>query len=98
MSGIFTIDEIKKIAIPIAKKYGVKKLALFGSYARGEQKITSDVDFIIEKGKIQGLEFFRFINNLEDALGVHVDVLTYQSLDDDFAKDVVGNEIVLYEG
>jgi predicted nucleotidyltransferase len=38
---------------------------------------------LLKKGKIQGLDFFGFINSLEDALGVHVDVLTYQSLDDD---------------
>jgi len=100
MAQTYTIDEIKQIANPIAKKYGVKKLALFGSYARGEQKSNSDVDFIIEKGKIQGLEFFGFINTLEDALGIHVDVLTYQSLDDDdfIKKNVIGKEIVIYEG
>ena len=97
MAEIYTVDEIKRIASPIAKKYGVKKLALFGSYACGEQKGISDVDFIIEKGEIQGLEFFGFINNLEDALGVHVDVLTYQALDDVFTKEIIGKEIVIYE-
>ena len=33
---IYTIDEIRRKVVPIAKKYGVKKLSLFGSYARGE--------------------------------------------------------------
>jgi predicted nucleotidyltransferase len=94
---IYTVDEIKKIASPIAKRYGVKKLALFGSYACGEQKNTSDIDFVIEKGNIQGIEFFGFINHLEDALGLHVDVLTYQSLDETFTKKATGKEIVLYE-
>ena len=98
MTGTYTIDEIKKISVPIAEKYGVKKLALFGSYARGEQKITSDIDFIIEKGNIKGLEFFGFINNLEDELGVRVDVLTYNSLKDSFfIEDVIEDEVVLYE-
>ena len=94
---VYTIEKIKNISIPIAKKYGVKKLALFGSYARGEQKETSDIDFVIEKGKIQGLDFFGFINNLEDELGVSVDVVTYQSLRNSFIE-TVENEVVLYEG
>ena len=98
MAGIYAIDDIKRISIPIAQKYGVKKLALFGSYARGEQKDTSDIDFLIEKGKIQGWDFFGFINNLEDDLGVHVDVMTYDSLKDSLIADAVRDEVVLYEG
>ncbi|MCL1829350.1 MAG: nucleotidyltransferase domain-containing protein [Oscillospiraceae bacterium] len=97
MERPYTIDEIKNISVPVARKYGVKKLALFGSYARGEQKLNSDIDFLIEKGKIKGWEFFGFINNLEDDLGVHVDVLTYNSLQDSLISDAVGDEVVLYE-
>ena len=97
MAKIYTIDEIKNISVPIAKKYGVQKLALFGSYARGEQKDTSDVDFIIDKGKIQGWEFFGFINHLEDDLGIHVDVLTYDSLENSLIADAAVDEVVLYE-
>ena len=91
------IDDIKRISVPIAQKYGVKKLALFGSYARGEQKDTSDIDFLIEKGKIQGWEFFGFVNNLEDDLGIHVDVLTYDSLKNSLIADTIKDEVVLYE-
>ncbi|MBR1805506.1 MAG: nucleotidyltransferase domain-containing protein [Selenomonadaceae bacterium] len=43
---IYTIDEIRRNVTPIAKKYGVKKLSLFGSYARGETDDKSDVDLI----------------------------------------------------
>jgi len=55
MERAYTIDEIKNISVPIAQKYGVKKLALFGSYARRENRLFSDIDFLIEKGRIQGL-------------------------------------------
>jgi len=99
MTGTYTINEIKKISVPIARKYGVKKLALFGSYARGEQTETSDIDFLIEKGKIQDLfALCGFINALEDDLGVHVDVLTYDSLENSLmTDDVTEDEVVLYE-
>ena len=73
-------------------------MALFGSYARGEHTINSDIDFLIEKGRIQGLEFFGFINSLEDAFGIRVDVLTYASLRDSMIAEAISDEVVLYEG
>jgi len=93
---MYNIEEIKKISIPIAQKYGVKKLALFGSYARGEQKETSDIDFLIEMGRILGWEFYGLINDLEDDLGVHVDVLTYSTLKNSLIADAIKDEVILY--
>jgi len=99
MKKTYTIEEIKSIAVPVAIKYGVGKLALFGSYARGEQQTASDIDFLIEKGKIQDLFVFSgFINALEDNFGVRVDVLTYDSLKDSLIADAIEDEVVLYEG
>ena len=43
---VYSVDEIKKIAVPIAKSYGVDSLSLFGSYARGEATSESDIDFL----------------------------------------------------
>jgi len=97
MGRPYSLEEIKKISVPVAQKYGVKKLALFGSYARGEHKATSDIDFLIDKGAIQGWEFFGFINNLEEDLGVSVDVLTYDALRESLIADAVKDEVVLYE-
>ena len=95
----YTIDEIKNISIPIAQKYGVKRLALFGSYADGKNTVSSDIDFLIEKGKIQDLFVFSgFINALQDSFGIHVDVLTYDSLPNSLVTSTPINEVVLYEG
>ena len=52
---IYTVDEIREIVIPIAKKHGVAALYLFGSYARGEATAESDVDFLLDGGKICSL-------------------------------------------
>ena len=81
---IYTIDEIRRKVVPIAKKYGVKKLSLFGSYARGEADDKSDVDFLIDRGKIVGIEYFGFVYDLEDELGCHVDVVTTGISDKNF--------------
>ncbi len=56
MSGkIYSIKEIKDIVSPIAKKYGVERVYLFGSYARGEATDKSDLDLRIDKGGLKGL-------------------------------------------
>ena len=47
MNPPFSIDYIRAKTIPIAKKHGVKRLSLFGSYARGEADHGSDVDFFL---------------------------------------------------
>ena len=46
---IYTLDEIKQKAIPIAIEYGVNSMSLFGSYARGEATENSDVDFLTSR-------------------------------------------------
>lgn len=48
---VYTIDEIRAIATPIAKSHGVAALYLFGSYARGDATSESDLDFRIERDK-----------------------------------------------
>ena len=46
--GIYTTNEIAERVRPIAKAYGIDKVFLFGSYARGEATEDSDVDFYVE--------------------------------------------------
>ena len=41
---VYTTDEIRKIVEPVARDYGVKKISLFGSYARGEATAGSGID------------------------------------------------------
>ena len=63
----FTLEEIKHKSIPLAQKYGVKRLGLFGSYARGEADENSDLNFLISKGEMRGLfQYMGFVLDLED--------------------------------
>ena len=54
-NSIYTIKEIKNIIKPILIKYGITEIYLFGSYARGEAKETSDIDIYCNKGNIKTL-------------------------------------------
>lgn len=95
----YTIDEIKEKVTPIAIRYGVDSLSLFGSYARGEADEKSDLDFLLLKGKIRGLlEYCGMINDLEEAFHCHVDMVERDAIKDpDFLREIVKDEVTLYE-
>ena len=73
----YTIEEIKDKVTPIAQKYGVKRISLFGSYARGEATENSDLDFIIDDGEINGLlKYISLVKKLEETFHCHVDLIS----------------------
>ena len=72
---------LKKELPPISKKFSVKTIGLFGSYARSEQTEESDIDLLVEFEKPVG--FFKFIeleDHLSEKLGVKVDLVTPDAL------------------
>lgn len=95
----YTIDEIKTKALPIAIRYGVDELSLFGSYARGEADEKSDLDFLIQKGNIKGLiSYCGMITDLEDVFQCHVDLVIKNAIkDDQFLAEICKDEVKLYE-
>lgn len=87
-----------KKSVPIVKKYGVKSLSLFGSYARNEADDNSDLDFFMDKGDLKGLfKYYSLIEELESSFNCHVDLITSSIDDDDFLEQVHKDEVILYE-
>ena len=64
------------------QRYGVKKIGLFGSYIRGENKEESDIDFLVEfeEGKKNYDNFIELAFFLEDSFNKQVDLLTSESM------------------
>jgi predicted nucleotidyltransferase len=60
----------------LASEYGVKRIGLFGSYAKDVPDETSDVDIVVEFDRPIGFRFAEFAEYLEHLLGTRVDVLT----------------------
>lgn len=92
------ISEIQKIVVPIAHAYGVKRLYLFGSYAKGTANEESDVDLLVEKGKPMSLLKLSGMRQMvQEALDLSVDLVTTAGIGDEFRKEIAGTEILLYE-
>lgn len=75
LEKIYTIEEIKKIVKPNAKKYHIIEVYLYGSYARGRAKYNDDIDFAINyEGETLTNNFFKCIDELEEVFEKHVDL------------------------
>jgi predicted nucleotidyltransferase len=80
-----SIDEIRRILrahLPeLKERYYVEEIALFGSYARGEQTDESDLDLLVTLSAPLGWEFVDLHDYLAALLETDVDVLTRAAID-----------------
>ncbi|KGG79472.1 nucleotidyltransferase [Caloranaerobacter azorensis H53214] len=77
----------------LIEKYHVKRIGIFGSYARGEQTECSDVDILVEFSRPIGWEFIDLKYYLEDLLNMKVDLVTVNALKPQI-KDKILKEVV----
>ncbi len=95
---IYSLEEIKAIAAPIAKKYKVESMRLFGSYARNEATPKSDLDFVIAKGGIRTLlDLSGLEQELSENFHKKVDILTDNSLKPEFRNKIKKDEVMIYD-
>lgn len=93
----YTISEMRKIVAPIAQKYGVERIFLFGSRARGDSTPGSDIDLRVDKGKVKGFAIGGLYEDLSEAFQMKLDLLTTGSLDEDFLQKIGPEEVLLYD-
>jgi hypothetical protein len=70
------IKTIKNEKPHLVAEFNVKKIGLFGSFAKGRQTGKSDIDIIVEFSKPIGFKFLDLCDYLEEKLGKKVDILT----------------------
>ncbi|VGO15853.1 hypothetical protein PDESU_04440 [Pontiella desulfatans] len=95
------LPEIKKSVAPICKRYDVRRLDVFGSYARGEQHMGSDIDFCVSFRDLPPAEyakkFFGLLHELEDTLHTSIDLLTASSIKKpSLRQDIKQNGVCVY--
>lgn len=78
----------------IAERYGGRKVRIFGSFARGENRDGSDLDLLIDLEPGRSLfDLVAIKQDLEDLLGIPVDVVTERSISP-YIRDAVLQEAV----
>ena len=73
---IYSIDEIAKAVAPVAEKYDLEFVYVFGSYGRGEARPDSDIDLFVSAHKVHGIQIGRVFRDLRNALGKEIDMVT----------------------
>jgi predicted nucleotidyltransferase len=99
MENTQRFQELKKLVAPIASSYGLRKLSLFGSHARGDATLESYIDLMFaEKGQV--LSLFQLAGlrlALEEKLGARVAIVAEDCLDATFLAGIREEEVALYE-
>jgi len=75
LSGPDDVIAILRDARKMLRRYGVRRIGLFGSFARGEQTADSDLDFLVELEKPNFGDFMDLAFYLEDRFGRRVELL-----------------------
>ncbi|MCL2148665.1 MAG: nucleotidyltransferase domain-containing protein [Methanomassiliicoccaceae archaeon] len=93
-----TFEEVCAAVRPIAARYGVRSVYLFGSRARGDNRDDSDYDFCIDHGKVTDpLQMCGLICDLESALRKRVDAVSEHALKPEILEEVLTDGRLVYK-
>lgn len=87
-----TLQEVKKTLqshkYRLFDEYPLQSIAIFGSYARMEQKETSDVDILVEFSDKIGVRFIDLAEDLEAIIGTKVDLLSRKGIKEKYFRAI----------
>ena len=83
------ISILKENRTELESRYHVKRIGIFGSYARSEETDSSDVDILVELSQPIGLNLIDLIYFLEEKIGERVDLVTVKSLRSEFEEAIL---------
>ena len=105
---VYTIEELKQKITPIASKYNIPAVYIFGSYARNQATEDSDIDVLINRTGSKIVTMFdlgAFYNELNEGLKKPLDLVTEDALTQDevqrrtpgFSERLRREKVVIYE-
>lgn len=80
------INVLRRDLLFLKDRYGVEKVAIFGSFAKGKESGKSDIDILIDLKKPIGLDFIELADRLDEKLGKRVDITTFECFRKSFKK------------
>jgi len=94
--------DLRTKIIPLLRPY-VKRISVFGSYARGQQTAESDIDLLVElkpseqRPSLGLFEIIRLERELQNQLGCAVDLVTEQGISPRIKTNVERDRVIVYE-
>ncbi len=95
--GLLTIEDIRRKCGKVLEQYDVRFCYLFGSYAKGKETPSSDVDLMVSSD-VTGLKFYGMVEELRTALRKKVDVLDVNQLKDnlELTEEILKDGVKIY--
>jgi predicted nucleotidyltransferase len=90
------IEKIKEKILPVLRKHGIKKAAICGSFAKGEESEDSDIDILVEIS--EDLSLFDFVGiklEIEKIVGREVDLIEYDTIKSAIKESLLEEEIAI---
>lgn len=97
---IYTIEEIRLILKDILKNFAVKKAILFGSYAKNNPTLNSDIDLVIDsEGQLLNIKFYGLLEELVEKLDKNIDLFEISEIQKDSViyNNIQKEGVVIYE-
>ena len=85
---IYSLDELAERIAPVAEKYNIPEVYVFGSYARGEATDESDVDIMVHRtDALLGWAIGGLYEDLRESVGKPIDLMTTQTLEQQHTRE-----------
>jgi predicted nucleotidyltransferase len=105
---IYTVEQLRSIVTPVAEKYKLKSIWVFGSYARGEATDISDVDLLIDYSgsSLSGIfSWVQICDDLQDTIQKKIDLVSVNSLKEtrtqkktpNLAANIERDKVIIFE-
>lgn len=94
-----SIDDITRVIAPIIEPSPVRRVILFGSYAKGTNTFDSDIDMVIDSnGQLKGIDFFILTSKLAKALPIESDIYEQREIkpNSPMYKAIMQEGVVIY--
>ena len=94
----YSIEQLKRVLTPVFQKNNINKTTLFGSCAKGQATVHSDVDILVDSG-LRGLAFFGLMDDVCQSLECDVDLIDTRDLipDSRVDREIKSTGVVIYE-
>jgi len=91
-----TLRHLRNEILALASKHGVRNVRVFGSIARGDSRVDSDIDLLVDVEPNRTLlDIIALEQDLEQLLGASVEVLTERGLSPYLARQIVAEAAAL---
>lgn len=90
------LADLRRLQPDLRRRYPIRQMGVFGSYVRGNQRADSDLDVLVELGDGIGLmEFVGLKQELSDAIGVQVDLVSRDALKPRIGQRILSEVVML---